>query len=203
MDERDVGANIRRRREAAGLTLTALAERAELTKSTLSKIETGRTSAPVSTLLRIADALGVPLAEFFLEPRDDPPFVLTRKGEGRIITRDGSRFGYAYEALALEMQHKRAEPFLLTIRPGDPVGHFRHGGEEFIHMLAGRLAITVGQHELTLRPGDSLYFDPRHEHTTRVLGNKPAKFLCIFVQDTHKPLGERSEPRGATTETVP
>ncbi|MFA9480280.1 helix-turn-helix domain-containing protein [Phycisphaerales bacterium AB-hyl4] len=183
MDERIIGSNIRTLREHAGLTLTALAAEADLSKSTLSKIETGQVSAPISTLLRIAEALHLPLAEFFSEPGVDPPYVLTRKGAGPIITRDGSRFGYAYEALAPEMPRKRAEPFLLTIQPGDPVGEFRHGGQEFIYMLAGRLAFTVGNDELVLRPGDALYFNPRQVHTTRVVSKTPARFLCLFIQD--------------------
>lgn len=183
MDERAIGANIRSLREHAGFTVTALAKQAELTKSTLSKIETAQVSPPISTLMRIADALSVPLAEFFTEDDHQPAYVLTRKNEGDIISRDGSRFGYSYEALALEMRRKRAEPFVLTIKPGDPAGEFRHGGQEFIYMLAGRIEFTVGDDKLTLRPGDSLYFDPTHVHTTRVLGKQPARFLCLFIQD--------------------
>ncbi len=193
MDEQAIGANIRRLRQEAGLTLTALAGDAGLTKSTLSKIETGQVSAPISTFLRIADGLSVPLSEFFIEPEADPPYVLTRKGQGRIITRDGSKFGYAYEALALEMRRKRVEPFLLTVNPGDKGGEFRHGGQEFIYMLTGRLRFTVGDDELILRPGDSLYFDPQHAHTSAVVGKTPAKFICVFIQE------EPAAPRGGRT----
>lgn len=192
MDERSIGASIRRLRQERGQTLTALAKAAALTKSTLSKIETGQVSAPISTFLRIADALGVPLAQFFSEPDKAPPFVLTRKGEGKIITRDGSKFGYAYEALALEMRHKRVEPFLLTVRPGEK-GVFRHGGQEFIYMLSGKLQFSVGEHRMTLAPGDSLYFNPQFEHTGHVIGAVPAKFLAIFVQDEPPPLRRMRE----------
>ena len=191
MDERTIGATIRQLRSAAGLTVTALAKKAELTKSTLSKIENGQISSPIATLVRLAHALRVPLAEFFAEPRTDPPFVLTRRGKGRIITTDGSRFGYSYEALALGMRHKTAEPFVLTIRPEDGVGEFRHEGEEFIYMLSGRLRFTVGTETLTLGPGDSLAFDPRLKHTTRALGKKPARFLCVFVHSATAATGKK------------
>ena len=183
MDERDLGANIRAVRQGKGLTVTDLAARAQLTKSAVSKIERGQHSAPISTLMRLAGALNVTLAELFVEPNAKPPYVLTRAGHGKILTRDGSRYGYAYEALALDMPDKRIEPFVLTIQPGDPAGEFQHGGQEFIYMLSGRMQFTVGDATLTLGPGDSLYFDPTHVHTTRVLGKKPARFLCTFVQD--------------------
>lgn len=191
MTTRMIGANIRSLREAAGLTVTELAQRAELTKGTVSKIETGRVSPPIATLTRLADALDVPLADFFIEPSADPAFVLTRKGQGRILTRDGTRFGYSYEGLALERRHKRAEPFVLTIRPGDPPADFQHGGEEFIYMLAGRMAFHVGEEEMTLAPGDALYFDAHLKHGIRLIGKRPARFLCLFIQDR----GERSAAR--------
>jgi transcriptional regulator with XRE-family HTH domain len=187
MDEGIIGNNIRTLRDRAGLTVTALALKSQMTKSTLSKIETGQISPPISTLLRIAEALDVTISEFFLEPEKSPLYVLTRKGQGRIITRDGSKLGYSYEGLALEMKKKIGEPFLLTIRPGDPPGQFQHGGQEFVYMLSGQMEFTVGGEALTLNPGDSLYFDPTHVHNTRVLGKSPAKFICVFMQDIPKP----------------
>ena len=135
MHERTIGENIRRLRVRAGLTLTSIAQRAELTKSTLSKIETGKTSPPISTLIRIARAMNVPIVEFFVDEDKNPACVLTRKGKGQIVIRNGSRFGYSYEALALKKPDKSVEPFLLTIRPDDPPGEFHHTGQEFIYML--------------------------------------------------------------------
>jgi transcriptional regulator with XRE-family HTH domain len=182
MNEQIIGATVRQLRSSSGLTLTALAKKAGLTKSTLSKIENGQVSSPIATLMRLADGLDVPLAELFAEPPIDPPYVLTRKGKGQVVTQDGSRFGYSYEGLALEIRSKSAEPFLLTIRPNDGVGQFKHGGEEFLYMLSGRMRFTVGQETFILTAGDSLYFDPRQTHTTKALGKTPARFICIFMQ---------------------
>jgi transcriptional regulator with XRE-family HTH domain len=187
VDEHQIGGNIRILRQRATLTLTELARRAKITKSTLSKIETGQISSPVSTLLRIADALEAPMSEFFIEEKKDPPFVLTRKGQGRMIARDGSQWGYSYEALALGMKRRLCEPFLLTIRPGDPVGRFQHGGQEFIYMLSGRMEFTVDGTALRLGAGDALYLDPTHLHTTRVIGKQPVRFICIFMQNMSTP----------------
>jgi len=181
-----MGRNIRQLRHRAGLTLTSLAKKARMTKSTLSKIETGQTSSPISTLLRIAETLEVTISEFFIEEETNPSFVLTRKGQGQIISRDGSQWGYAYEALALKLNKKIGEPFLLTIRPGDPMGQFRHGGQEFIYMLSGQMECSVGGTLMKINPGDSLYFDPTFPHTTKVTGKQPAVFLCIFMQNISK-----------------
>jgi transcriptional regulator with XRE-family HTH domain len=183
MDEQLIGANLRQIRLSKGQTLTEVAKMAGLTKSTLSKIETGQVSASISTFMKIADAMGRELAEFFRKPSERLPFVLTRKGKGETIVRGGSKFGYTYEALALEMPGKGVEPFLLTIQPGDKKGTFGHGGQEFIYILSGQMEFTVGPEMMRLRAGDSLYFDPTKKHTTNVIGNKPVKFLCLFIQD--------------------
>jgi transcriptional regulator with XRE-family HTH domain len=182
MDERSVGENIRALRIAAKASLSDVAERAQITKGTLSKIENGQISSPISTLLGISNALGVKLADFFREETEAPRYVLTRKGKGKSIVRDGTRLGYSYEALAVDFPNKPLEPFLLTISPGDKEGRFRHGGHEFIHMLSGDIEFTLGDKKLELHAGDSLYFDPTVTHALKLLNKTPARFLCLFIE---------------------
>lgn len=161
-----------------------VAKRAGLTKSTLSKIETGQTSSPISTLLSISTALGVHLSEFFREEQKPSNYILTRKGAGRQIVRDGTSLGYAYEALAADFPNKPLEPFLLTISPGDKEGQFQHKGQEFIYLLAGKIAFTLGEEKFTIEAGDSLYFDSAITHSLRLIGKAPARFLCCFIEAT-------------------
>lgn len=182
MNEQDVGQNIRKLRLASEATLDEIAKRAGLTKSTLSKIETGQTSSPISTLLAVSNALGVHLSEFFREEQKPASHVLTRKGQGRQIVRDGTRLGYAYEALAVDFPNKPLEPFLLTISPGDAEGQFQHKGQEFIYLLAGEIAFTLGEEKFTIEAGDSLYFDSSLPHSLKLIGKTPARFLCCFIE---------------------
>lgn len=186
MDERQIGQNIRALRMERGLSLTAAARRAGLSKATLSKIETARVSSPVSTLLAVAEALDVPLSSFFVETRETPSRVVTRRGRAPLISRGGSQYGYAYRALAPGLPEKAADPFLLTVRPGDKPTVFRHGGQEFIYMLAGRLRLRLGLEEIVLEEGDSIYFDPRLDHTVEALDRKVARFLCLFIREEKK-----------------
>ena len=177
-----VGENIRALRMAARVSLTEAAKRAGLTKSTLSKIETGQISSPISTLVAVASALGVRLADFFREAVPEMRYVLTRSGHGKAIVRDGTNLGYSYEALAVDFPNKPAEPFLITVSPGDKAGTFRHGGHEFVYVLSGHVEFTVGDEKLTLHPGDSLYFDPMQVHALKPLHDMPAQFLCLFIE---------------------
>lgn len=183
MDEQTIGKNIRSLRESKGLSLTEAAARAGLSKSALSKVETAQISSPISTLLAIAGALDVHLRRFFQEVAQKPTHVVTRKGKAPVISRGGSQYGYAYQALALPMPDKLMEPFLLTVRPGDRRGVFKHKGQEFIYMLSGRMRMRLGEEVVVLEAGDALYFDPTMEHTCEALDRKAAQFLCCFLQN--------------------
>jgi len=61
-----LGAVIRERRKAQGLTLAQLAQRTEVSLGYLSQIELGKNSASIETLYKISLGLGVKLAELFL-----------------------------------------------------------------------------------------------------------------------------------------
>jgi len=185
MNEKAIGANVRRIRLQSKQTLADTSKKANLTKSALSKIETGQISPPISTLIRIAKAIKVPVVEFFVDEQQSPPYVLTRKDKGQILTRDGSKFGYSYEALALGKRDKYVEPFVLTVSPDDPPGQFHHSGQEFIYMLSGCLEVTVCNEIMKLRTGDSLYFDSSHIHKLQALGKCEARFICVFIQMNH------------------
>lgn len=184
MDAKAISRNIRQIRLRCKQTLDAAAKKAGLTKGALSKIETGQISPPISTLIRIAQALKVPVVEFFVEEERQPSFVLTRKNKGQIVSRDGSAFGYTYEALALSKRDKYVEPFILTISPDDPPGEFHHSGQEFIFMLCGTMEVSVCGEKIKLRSGDSFYFDSVNPHKLRAVGKRDVRFVCVFVQNT-------------------
>jgi transcriptional regulator with XRE-family HTH domain len=63
-----VGANIRRKRVASGLTQEKLAELAELAPRTIQKIEAGQITILITTLRRLRQALGCSYEELL---RDD------------------------------------------------------------------------------------------------------------------------------------
>ena len=63
-------------RQSKGMSLRMLADLSGTSKEPIINLETGRTDPKLSTLLALADALNVPLAELFDEPQPaqpDPP----------------------------------------------------------------------------------------------------------------------------------
>lgn len=60
-----LGARIRKLRQAAGLTLEGLAERATVDLKHLQKVEAGTLNVTLATLVRIASGLGVEVRTLF------------------------------------------------------------------------------------------------------------------------------------------
>ena len=77
-----------------------------------------------------------------------------------MIARDGSAFGYSYEAIAYKFPNKKMEPFILTL----PVNLkkksiFQHEGERILFVLEGTMKFFHGNEEYIVEKGDCLYFD--------------------------------------------
>jgi len=60
-----LGASIRERRKAAGMTLAQMAERTDVSLGYLSQIELGKNSASIETLYRICLGFGIKMSELF------------------------------------------------------------------------------------------------------------------------------------------
>lgn len=66
---KEFGANLRRVRENKGLSLRELAHRADIATNTVNRIEQGITDTSMTTIVRIAEALGVDPGELFVPLR--------------------------------------------------------------------------------------------------------------------------------------
>jgi transcriptional regulator with XRE-family HTH domain len=76
-----IGENVRRRREELGLTGVQLAERAGMAPSAISQIETGRRSPSSTSVIKLADALGVEAGELFPKGQLPLPLDLEQRRE--------------------------------------------------------------------------------------------------------------------------
>src|SRR4051795_3727664 len=71
-----VARNIRSARTAAGLSLDALAARADVSKGALVALEGARGNPNLTTLVRIADALGRSVSSLMEDARQEPVVVV-------------------------------------------------------------------------------------------------------------------------------
>jgi len=158
-----IGESIRKLRLHSGLTQQEIADRCELTKGMISKIENGKVVPAIGTLQRIARALGVKVSTL-MEAKENggthlslDPFAnldgFTRTSKGYRVFSTSSSPG--------QIMH----PILIYAKKGELRPHeVVHQGEEFIHVLEGEMVFTVGGEHYLLRAGDSLYFDGMQKH---------------------------------------
>ncbi|MFO7276663.1 MAG: XRE family transcriptional regulator [Pseudomonadota bacterium] len=179
-----LGLAIRDERRRQGLTIAQIAERTQLSRGMLSKIETGHAAMSLESLSRIAAALGVSLASLFrgVEARGGGAQHI-KAGTGMEVVRRGTKRGHTYHLLAYDQgPHKRFEPFLISMDDkSEAFPVFEHPGTEFIYMLQGKLEYRHGKHTYLLEPGDSLTFSGQVPHGPERLLKLPIRFLSIII----------------------
>jgi transcriptional regulator with XRE-family HTH domain len=181
MNERempDVGARLRELRQQRGLSLRALAELCELSPNTISLVERGVTSPSVSTLQRLATALGVPITSFFADAPERVSVILTRADQ-RI--RSGSA-SVVLESLGYGLEEQACDPFHVTLKAGASSGRqmMVHSGTELVFCLQGELDYEVAGEHYRLKPGDSLLFRAELPHRWANPSSEPVLFLMIM-----------------------
>ena len=79
-------------------------------------------------------------------------------------------------------KNRKADPFIVTVEPNDNPMHYNtHEGQEFNLIIEGKLLLSVGGKELTLNPGDSIYFNSLLPHGMKALDGKTVRFLAIIM----------------------
>ncbi len=181
--ERVIAARVREYRQAAGLTLTDMAERVGLSKAMLSKIENVQTSCSLTTLTRLAAGLDVPVTALFRGLDDPREAVFIPAGQGAEIVRRGTRVGHHYALLgSLRGSHKRMEAVLVTLTESSEVFPlFQHPGTELIYLLEGEMVYGHGDTRYRMRPGDALQMDGEGAHGPEQLLELPIRFLSAIA----------------------
>ncbi|WP_296602466.1 XRE family transcriptional regulator [Nocardioides sp.] len=164
-----VGPRLRRVREQRGLTLTEAALETGISKSTLSRLETGRRRPSLELLLPLAQAYRVPLDDLVGAPEvGDPRIRLKpRRVNGRTVlplTRPGG-----IQAWKIVIPRTQSEP-----QPRS------HDGFEWLYVLGGRMRLVLGERDLVLGEGEAAQFDTQVPHWFGSTGEGPAEVLSIF-----------------------
>jgi transcriptional regulator with XRE-family HTH domain len=175
-----VGPRLKRLRSQRDITLTALAATTGISKSTLSRLETGQRRPSLELLLPLAQAYQVPLDDLVGAPEvGDPRIRLKPKRvNGRIV-------------LPLTRQPGGVQTWKIVVPPSKSEPEPKtHEGYEWLYVLAGRMRLVLGDHDLVLGPGEVAEFDTRVPHWFGSTGSEPVEILSLFG-----PQGERLHVR--------
>jgi transcriptional regulator with XRE-family HTH domain len=174
----NIGERLRALREERNISMRTLAARSGLSANALSMIERGKASPSVSTLYKLADALGISITTFFASQSDRKQVVFL-KSDAR--TRMSFTRGI-FEGLGGEQFVGRVEPFMLTLENSANSGPraMSHTGHEFVFCLRGELEYQVERELYRLEPGDSLLFAAHLKHKWKNPGRNVATAIIII-----------------------
>jgi transcriptional regulator with XRE-family HTH domain len=176
--EVDVGERLRELRRFRRCTLRTISARSGLSESFLSQVERGRSSASIESLRRVAEALGVSMADLF-EPDGVPGPRVLRRDERPALT-----FGVLGRKLLLTPPPLRhLEVFAGELEVGGSTGEhpYAHGdSEELFVVLSGRVELEVGGELFELGRGDSIDYRSSTPHRVSNTGEDLAEVMWII-----------------------
>ena len=184
----EVGPRLKRLRTRRGVTLTRLAAQTGISKSTLSRLESGQRKPGLELLLPLAQAHQVPLDELVGAPDVGDPRVRLkpRRRNGRMVfplTQQPS----GVHVWKVIIPPERGEPELRT-----------HDGYEWLYVLSGDMRLILGEHDITMRPGEVAEFETRLPHWFGPAGDEPVEILSV-----HGSHGKRMHVRAAPRRKKP
>ncbi len=166
---REVAVRLRAARLDRGWTLEALAARAGMSASTLSRLESGKRQASLELLLPLTRQLEMSLDDLVAPPNRDP------RVRRPVIRRDGLVIA------PLAPEGAPIHTYKVTYPPTDDPPEPRvHDGYEWLYVLSGRLRLILGDQNLILTRGEAAEFDTRVPHSMSAAGARPAQVLSIF-----------------------
>jgi transcriptional regulator with XRE-family HTH domain len=174
-----VGPRLRALRLERDVTLSGLSATTGISVSTLSRLESGQRRPTLELLLPLARAHQVPLDELVGAPATGDPRIHPKPFDANGITVVPlTRRPGGLQAFKQIVPANRAAP-----------GQQSHEGYEWLYVLSGRLRLLLGEHDITLEPGEAAEFDTHVPHAFGT-GGEPAEVLCLFG-----PQGERMHVR--------
>ncbi|MGD9526640.1 helix-turn-helix domain-containing protein [Pseudonocardia sp.] len=175
------GPRLRALRRRHDVTLEELAARTGISKSTLSRLESGGRRPTLELLLPLARAYGVTLDELVAAPPTGDPRVHLRP-----VVRDRMTM------VPLSRRAGGIQAYKIVMPAGPPAepDPRTHEGYEWLYVLDGRLRMVLGEHDVVLVPGEAAEFDTRVPHWFGPADGGPVEFLSLFGRQ-----GERAHLR--------
>jgi transcriptional regulator with XRE-family HTH domain len=189
MDINDLIAHrLRELRDAQGLSLALLAERSGVSKSQISLIERGESSATATVLDKLSAALGVTVASLFEQAPGDAPSPVSRRADQPVWTDPGS--GYVRRNLSPGV-YSPIQMVEVSFPAGQRVAYETSARDVDVHqqvwIIDGTMEVSVGQSNWTLQAGDCLAMRLDQPVAYHNPTDKPARYLVSLVTQAHKP----------------
>jgi transcriptional regulator with XRE-family HTH domain len=179
-----IGAKVAKARAERGWSLQQLARRAGLSPASIHKIEKSGMTPTITSLMKIAAALGKSVGWFIEESDGLRPVTVIRQAERpRLYT--------SKQGLVLHNISGRYGPFFVAgaeadIAPRADSGPqpMVHPGEELVLLLEGRMTFTVDAVAYDLEGGDSIHFRTAYPHSWANPIDRPARAVWLAIRSS-------------------
>ncbi len=175
-----IAASLRRERRRTGLSLTEVARRAGIAKSTLSQLESGTGNPSLETLWAICVALDAPFSRLLDPPR--PQVQVIRADEGPTVA--AARADYQATLLSACPPGARRDVYRIAAEPGHARASDPHmpGVLEHVMLSAGRALVGVAGEPVELGPGDYICYPGDIPHVFEALA--PGTLAVLVSEHT-------------------
>ena len=178
-----LGARIKALRMERELQQRQLAEKAELTPSMVSQIESGRLTPSLHTLGKVAAALGVPIAALF-DGQPAGSILVTRRQDYPAVSFEGSSERWAVLGAGLFQGKIRAVVSTLEGRTRGVTTDkviIKPGQMKLFYVLTGKVGLVYNGERHVLEAGDSALLDGGASHGWENLGSRKAQALWVIL----------------------
>lgn len=177
-----LGEKIKILRTEKSLSLKDLSNRSGISAAAIHKIESNGIIPTITTMMKIADALGKNVSHFIEESNEDKDvvFVSAKKREPILTFKKG-----------LELRGISAKQYgdfimtaayaVLDVGASSGTKPMKHKGEELVYCLQGKVEFLIKGETYILGPGDSLNYRTQMDHKWKNVGDKKAKLIWVLA----------------------
>lgn len=177
-----LGEKIKILRTEKSLSLKDLSNRSGISAAAIHKIESNGIIPTITTMMKIADALGKNVSHFIEESKEDRNvvFVSSKKREPILTFKEGLDLN--------GISAKQYGDFIMTaayavLDVGASSGKkpMKHKGEELVYCLQGKVEFKIKGETYILGPGDSINYKTQIDHKWKNVGDKKAKLIWVLA----------------------
>ena len=174
-----IAQRVRAERTRRRWTLDELAHRSAVSRRLLVQIEQGTANPSLSTLLKLAAALGITLSDLLDAREPAPPVVVVPDDESRTLWQTA-----AGSAATLLVSQGPLELWSWTLAAGDrrTSDPHRAGSVELLSVHSGAVVLDVGGDRVEVVAGDSARFEATWPHSYSNAGPAPATFTLVVLE---------------------
>jgi transcriptional regulator with XRE-family HTH domain len=179
-----IGAKVAKTRAERGWSLQQLARRSGLSPASIHKIEKSGMTPTITSLMKVAAALGKSVGYFIEESDGLRPVTVVRRDER-------TRLHTSKDGLVLNNISGRYGPFFVAgaeadVEPWADSGPqpMIHPGEELVLLLEGTMRFTIDAVDYDLEEGDSIHFRTAYPHSWANPSDRSARAIWLAIRSS-------------------